>query len=681
MRFLLLAMVLLMGQAMARDQKALEAWRAELSGVRALADNDANAAFREAQRLLRELPPGSEPQDWVGAMNVQTRAEAYLGLTEVAAEHAQAALVVAEDHGDIEGQAQAHVNIALISINQGNIGPMMNSSARAVELLGKGGPPDLMVEALVRQSMAQLRRRNTDESVTLCLQATDIAQHGASPLGFVYAHHCMAVANDQGGRVEESLAQYRHMRDRAREGNSRLWEGIALIGEASLMARQPDGGEGGPTVREGLVREALGLFLAVGAAFPQAQANLVLAEELQQRGEPLAALAYANQGLEIYRTGQNRLGSWWAWRKRSELHEALGLLTAARSDAQRGLALAGEIGLGEYLRMSHLRLAAVQGAMGDYRQAYRSQQEAERLATAQVRENTASRIVELAERYQNNRRQHRIDELNLLSERQIARQRWLWSALALSLVLLVLSAYFIIYQRQSTRIQQELNTRLADKRDMLRALAARRETAREEERSRIARELHDELGQRLTALRLKINLLATGMGDRMPEIGELLSMLDNTIRIVRNVSSLLRPAVLDLGIVSALEWLAGEFMRNTGIPCRLDLPAADVPLDAARAIALFRIAQESLTNVVRYAQAGEVNIAFDTVEGFHILEIRDDGVGFAPGQKPRPDSFGLIGIRERALAAGGDVAIVSAPGCGVMVRVSLPVDDKKEEKS
>lgn len=657
------------------EQSAVVTWQTELQAASRLVDNDANAALREVERLERGLPASVSPADQVRLTNLRARAEGYLGYTEAAAGHAREALAMAERARDSEGQAEAHLNNALLAIHLADLGPMRDEAVRAAELLGGANRPDLMVEALVRQGMFLIRQRKIDEGVTLCLQSMDIAQRAAQPEAFVLAHHCMAVSYGLSGNLAKETIHYQAMRDNARRADSRLQEGIALLGLANGELSEGDRAAG-----KRLIGDAIGMFREVGAVFALAQANVLLARSLQQQGELAGALLYAERGLEIYERRRNRLGMWWSQRQCGEILMAQGKLVAAREFAEKGLALAREIGLSDYVSQSQLRLATVYAAQGDFRQAYRAQDEAARIATATSREQVGKRIGELAERFQNDSRQRKIDELALHGERQAARQRWLGSALALSLVLLALCAYLFLYQRRTTRVERELNARLEETGDMLRALAARRESAREEERGRIARELHDELGQRLTALRLKINLqAATGVSTDAGR-GELLDMVDNTIRIVRNVSSLLRPAVLDLGIAAALEWLAGEFRRNTGIPCQLDLPAGEVTLPPGQAIALFRIAQESLTNVGRYAAAGEVHITFRCEGENYILEVRDDGVGFTPDQAPRPKSFGLIGIRERALAAGGDAVVLSAPAQGTTIRVTLPVNDENQEE-
>ena len=216
----------------------------------------------------------------------------------------------------------------------------------------------------------------------------------------------------------------------------------------------------------------------------------------------------------------------------------------------------------------------------------------------------------------------------------------------------------------------------------LRNLAVHNEATREEERRSIARELHDELGQQLSALRINVNLLGLQFGKGAPGIPsaivDLLELVDHTIKVTRDVSTSLRPGVLDLGIVPAIEWLATEFARRTGIICDLDLPVGDVCLSEERAVTLFRITQESLTNVARHAKTGRVQVRIERIEDGLVLEIQDEGAGFDPSLPSSRNAFGLIGQRERALAIGAVLSLSSAPNRGTLVRVLVPMAPPQE---
>ena len=210
----------------------------------------------------------------------------------------------------------------------------------------------------------------------------------------------------------------------------------------------------------------------------------------------------------------------------------------------------------------------------------------------------------------------------------------------------------------------------------LRELAARQHTAREEERKHIARELHDELGQFLTALRMSVSLLRVRFGQDNPALTEhakgMTQLVDRNIQVVRNVAASLRPAALDMGIQPALEWLVDEFRRHAGIGATLLVVEENIVLDDDSQTAIFRIVQESLTNVARHAAATDVTVTLDSSDAYCRVTVQDDGVGFDPGQVGK-SSLGLVGMRERVLMVGGAIDIDSAPGRGTTVVVRVPL--------
>lgn len=217
---------------------------------------------------------------------------------------------------------------------------------------------------------------------------------------------------------------------------------------------------------------------------------------------------------------------------------------------------------------------------------------------------------------------------------------------------------------------------LLKSRQNLRELAAHHEKVREEERTRIAREIHDELGQYLTALRIDIAMLRIRFGEGNPElkhqVAAMNKTIDTTIGVVRDLATSLRPGVLDMGLVSAAEWLLSGFKERTQIPCKLHAPREHLELDEERGTAAFRILQESLTNIARYAQAAEVNVRIELVNGVLEMDIRDDGVGFDDAEARSRKTFGLMGIRERVLQFGGESRIDSRPGSGTTVQIRIP---------
>lgn len=234
--------------------------------------------------------------------------------------------------------------------------------------------------------------------------------------------------------------------------------------------------------------------------------------------------------------------------------------------------------------------------------------------------------------------------------------------------------------------QQILRAEIAlqDSNSQLRALAARIETIREEERREIARELHDELGQALTALKMDVAAWLNRMPKRSVEMRaraqNMSDQIDATIKTVRRLSSQLRPGMLDdLGLGPSIEWYAHEFETRTGIECQVCTPPEDLELNQTQAIALFRIFQETLTNVARHADAKHVNIELVQHDGVVSLQIRDDGKGIDLSQVRGKHSLGLLGMRERVQMLNGSLEIQGRPGEGTTIVVQVPLDSAAPE--
>ena len=218
---------------------------------------------------------------------------------------------------------------------------------------------------------------------------------------------------------------------------------------------------------------------------------------------------------------------------------------------------------------------------------------------------------------------------------------------------------------------------LARSQEQLRELSAHLESVREEEKARIAREVHDELGQMLTVLKLEVSMCELAFADLDPALHERLGSMKRLIaqlfQLVRDVATALRPPILDAGIASAIEWQARRFEARTQIPCLVQVPDNLPALSDAKAIGLFRILQEALTNVMRHAQAHSVEIELVREDGQLRMTVSDDGTGFCRDQ-PRPASFGLVGVRERVLMLGGSMALDSEPGEGTSLSVTIPLE-------
>jgi signal transduction histidine kinase len=206
-------------------------------------------------------------------------------------------------------------------------------------------------------------------------------------------------------------------------------------------------------------------------------------------------------------------------------------------------------------------------------------------------------------------------------------------------------------------------------------LTAHIEQAKEQERTRIAREIHDDLGGNLTAIKMALAMLAARLPDGeaalLDKAAYVDGLVDRTIEAVHRISLDLRPSMLDLGIVAALEWQAREFEKQAGISCVFRCAHKEIELDPDHASALFRISQEALTNIAKHAGATRVTVRLRRDRRHLILAICDNGRGIQPADRLKPQSFGLRGMNERALALGGTMSLSAAPGGGTMVGIKI----------
>jgi PAS domain S-box-containing protein len=237
---------------------------------------------------------------------------------------------------------------------------------------------------------------------------------------------------------------------------------------------------------------------------------------------------------------------------------------------------------------------------------------------------------------------------------------------------------FSVVLRDITR-RKEAEEEVKNSRGELRALAARLQQVREEERASLARTIHDELSGALTALTMELSLLPSRVTQELAQVVKqnatpMSQEIQRILERVRIIATELRPAVLDqLGLLAALEWEAQQFERRTGMRCEITLPDEEITLGRDRSTAVFRICQEALTNVALHAQATKAIIKVSREDGNLILEIEDDGKGVEQSEIVNLKSLGLLGMRERALAFGGELQISGAPRPGTLIRLKIPI--------
>lgn len=922
--FLLLAFWAYTGTASAA---ALDDWRQEMDEVRQLVERDVSAAWGRTERLRTDVPAQATEEDQVRLLILRGKVLEMLSEVHTASSLAREALDRARRIGDMALQAEAHLLIGLIGLVQGDLALEKQSVQDALTALDNVERPDLLAEAMLRAALHYWRNQQQDAAVTMAMQTMDIAQRSGNPRALVFANRALGVLHQQVGRDQEAMEYFAQMRSAARAVGSRVQETYAMDGVAAGLRAL-----GRLDEAEELYREILDLRQKLGSPFNMAIAIYGYANMLRTMQRHSEAIQHLDQALAIYRQHPNPLGAWWAWNARSTNLLALGQLSAAKADAQAALLIAQQVGLQYMKAESTKRLGAIAAAEGDHRRAYELLTEADQLQGSRERSQSSERMLELTQRYRFESQQRQIDQLKIQEAQSELRLRWLWTVFVASVLLFMLTAYFLIRQRRgnaqlahlNAELQQSRNqlqatidavpdllfvfdregryldvrashpellaapaeqllgktisdvlppaaakacmsaiaearekgvavgreielalpvgshwfelsvalkkgrplsdprfvaisrdvtarklaeqalhsseqmfraivenspdiivrldrdcrrvyinpamqklagidpSRLLGKtpmetyfvdtpearataqlaeesvreviktgktveretfwgvlngrrlhfytlyapefdqngnvtgvvsvardirelkekelnleasRNMLRVLAARRDSAREEERKRIAREIHDELGQMLTAFRLDVATLKFEHGTKDPAIAQrcqkLIEMTDQTIQVVRNIASALRPASLDMGMSAALEWLSNEFQVRTGVECRLNIGPSLDGFTEEQSTAVFRIVQESLTNVARYAQARQVDINLSEIAEGYVMTIKDDGKGFDP-DGVRGRSFGLVGIRERALMLGGDVRIDSRPGEGTAVEVVIP---------
>lgn len=241
------------------------------------------------------------------------------------------------------------------------------------------------------------------------------------------------------------------------------------------------------------------------------------------------------------------------------------------------------------------------------------------------------------------------------------------------------------------RTNEKLKTEIAERKliedelrrskDVLQQLSAHQERIKEIERKRIAREIHDDLGQTLLVLRIDVSMMHARTVHNHPRLHQkaraVLENIDAAIRSVKSIINDLRPATLELGLDAAIEWQVREFERISGIVCRLTVASRGICFDREdeRALALFRILQESLTNIARHAKASAVEVELRAADGRLLLRIHDNGIGIQPGAGAKPNAFGLVGMRERIHSLGGELHIEGSAGQGTVVSVLIALDN------
>jgi tetratricopeptide (TPR) repeat protein len=413
-------------------------WRGEAATARILAENDAPAAYIEAEHLQSTLPADATHADRARLLNLLSRIEIYLALTDRAATHAQQAFDLSKQYADRVGQAEADLNIALNAVNQGRLDAMSAAVTDSMVILDGVDRPDLLSEAMLRTAMMYRRQGQLDDSITMTMQTMEIARRSNDPVALAYAHQGMAISFEQSGHLKEAHEHYTQMREQAHAAHMQRLEAESIIGLGRLASRLGDVPAG-----ERLTREAIDIHRKIGNPFSVAFGLFALAENLHGQGHTDASLSVFDEVVAIYEKYPNKIGLWWTLNMRSKYYQSLGRADAARVDAEHAYALAKNIGVPLYLSESAKRLAAIAAGRGDHRRAYELFTEADAMSAQAAQENASTRMLALTKRYESESKQRQIDALKLRNERQtvelqkwVLQQRWLWTMLGGSIIIL-----------------------------------------------------------------------------------------------------------------------------------------------------------------------------------------------------------------------------------------------------
>jgi signal transduction histidine kinase len=686
----------------------LDEWRSQVETMRLLAERDVQEAYQRATQLAEDVPLGATPSDRARALNALARAEVYQAHTEDAQVHAEQALQLALQVQDRPGQAEAYLNLSVNAIFRGRVDDIVNYSLRSMTVLEGVHRRDLQGEAMLRTAMMYRRIGQFDESVTLCMREMEVARRFADPLELAYARQCMAISYDLSGRRKEALEHYTKMYEVAHGAGLRLLEGYALIGLGNVKSDLGDAREG-----ESEIRRGIDLFRAVHTSTGLGFGMLNLAERLRNRKQMAAAMPLYGEVEAIYVGQQNRIGLWFTYNARSKAYEQTGQLAAAWADAESAYRIAQEINFPLYQSESARRLAGVYSARGDYRRAYQMSIQAADMGAKGAIEKSGARMLELAQRYETETKQHAIEDLARRNEQQAfelkqreLKQRWTWTVLGACVAFLLGTSYFLIRLRKSHGMLSATNRKLRQSQAELQELNGsleQRVQARTGELQRLARQRSEFLTQMSHELRTPLNAIlgyaqllqrdAALPAEQAPSLmviqksGEqLMTLIDDFLDSAKIEAGKLALAPSNVPLAEFLHTIA-EMIRVRAERKQVaflhtlppNLPAV-VRADEQR---LRQALLNLLSNAVKFTDRGHILLTVERIGGtpeqpLLRFEVADTGIGIERGQLDTIfEPFEQAGDHQRKLGGTGLGLFISSQFVRLMggeIRVESRVD-------
>ncbi|MDR7299147.1 signal transduction histidine kinase/DNA-binding response OmpR family regulator [Pelomonas aquatica] len=707
-RAVLAAGLLLLGAAAAAP---IDDWRQRAVAVRKLADNDAMAAYTQAQRLQAELPADAPPADRTRVLNLLARIEVHLARTAEAMAHAEEALREATAAGDRAAQAEANMNIGLAAVNRNDVGRLVEVTSQTVAALEGVDRADLLAEALFRGALVYRRVGRLEEAVTMALQALDAAQRSGDPLVMAYARHGLAISYMQSGRLDEAMSQLQEMLRQAKAAGSRLQQGYALMALFEAAYQQGKRAEAYPYLDEAIAAfTAIGSPTGLGIAV-NTQAEYALKEQRLQE-----ARAANERGREILKITQLPAGWFFSALQRSKIEQQLGHPAEALAEADDAYRRALALGQPLHQALATRRLAELAAAAGDPTRAYRLVVESADLQAKATAERSADRLLQAAQHRRDEARRLELAELQRRGEQQAAelqarglQERWLWTVLAGSLLALGGAVFFLLRLRRSRAevrsLADTLEQRVRERTEQLERAQHAAEAATRAKSEFLANMSHEIrtpmnaiLGMSYLALQSGLDAKQRNYVDKVHRAAEsLLVVINDILDFSKIEAGKLEIESIPFQLADVFDQLAnllGMPAEEKGLELLFALPPG-LPTglvgDPSR---LGQILLNLGNNAVKFTERGEVTMAVTVAErGAERVvlrfEVRDTGIGLSPEACQRlfqpftqadastsrrfgGTGLGLAICRHLVERMGGTIGVDSEPRRGSCFNFTLP---------